>query len=200
MPRPVVIVITGPPCAGKTTIARRVAEQFSLPWMGKDMVKELLFDTLGWQDREWSKKLSRASVVVLFRFVEAQVAARRCCVVESNFKAEYDTARFLDLRERYDFDLIQIDCICDGQVLFERFKRRAESGERHPGHLDHANYDEFREMLLQGRSEPLKIGGRRIEIDTTDLEGIDYQTLFAEIAQALDGNTGFTGIRQGQVR
>jgi 2-phosphoglycerate kinase len=51
-PKPMVIVITGPPCAGKTTIARRVAERFSLPWMGKDMVKELLFDALGWQDRE----------------------------------------------------------------------------------------------------------------------------------------------------
>jgi predicted kinase len=184
----VVIVITGPPCAGKTTIARRVAERFSLPWTGKDMVKELLFDTLGWKDREWSKKLSKASVVVLFRFLEAQVAARCSCIVESNFKAEYDTARFLDLRGRYGFDLVQIDCICDGQVLFERFKRRAESGERHPGHSDHSSYNEFREMLLRGRSEPLKIGGRRIEIDTTDLEGIDYQALFAEIAHALDGN------------
>jgi predicted kinase len=188
MPRPLVIVITGPPCVGKSTIARRVAERFSLPWMGKDMVKELLFDTLGWKDREWSKKLSRASVAVLFRFLEAQVAARRSCIVESNFKVEYDTARFLNLRERYEFDLVQIDCICDGQVLFERFKHRTESGERHPGHLDHANHDEFREMLLLGRSEPLKIGGRRVEINTTDFEAIDYPTLFAEIAQALDGN------------
>jgi predicted kinase len=190
MPKPVVIVITGPPCVGKTTIARRVAERFSLPWMGKDMVKELLFDTLGWQDREWSKKLSRASIVVLFQFLEAQVAARRSCIVESNFKAEYDTARFLDLRKRYEFDVVQIECLCDGQVLFERFKRRAESGERHPGHSDHACYDEFREMLLRGRSEPLRIGGRRVEIDTTDLEGIDYQALFTEIAQALAGTQG----------
>ena len=199
-PKPVVIVITGPPCAGKTAIARRVAERFSLPWTGKDMVKELLFDTLGWQDREWSKKLSRASVAVLFRFLEAQVEARRSCIVESNFKAEYDTARFLDLRDRYEFDLVQIECICDGSVLFERFKRRTESGKRHPGHSDHSNYDEFRDMLLRGRSEPLDIGGRRVEIDTTDFEAIDYQTLFTEIAQALDGNTGFTGITQGQYR
>ena len=55
-------------------------------------------------------------------------------------------------------------------------------------------------MLLRGRSEPLDIGGRRVEIDTTDFEAIDYQTLFTEIAQALDGNTGFTGITQGQYR
>jgi tRNA A37 N6-isopentenylltransferase MiaA len=198
MPRPVVIVITGPPCAGKTTIARQVAERFSLPWMGKDMVKELLFDMLGWQDREWSKKLSRASVVLLFRFLETQMAARRSCIVESNFKAEYDTVRFPNLGERYEFDLVQIECVCDGQVLFERFKHRAESGERHPGHSDHGNYDEFREMLLRGRSEPLKIGGHRIEIDTTHFGAIDYQTLFAEISQALDGNTGLTRKAQRQ--
>jgi hypothetical protein len=43
-------------------------------------------------------------------------------------------------------------------------------------------------MLLLGRSEPLRIGGHRIEIDTTDFEAIDYRALLVEIAQALDEN------------
>jgi len=183
LPNPIVVIVSGLPCTGKTTIARRVAERFSLPLMGKDMYKELLFDTLGWKDRTWSKKLGRVSIELLFQFLEAQLAARRSCIVESNFKAEFDTARFLKLEKRYEFDPVQILCITSGDVLFERFKRRAESGARHPGHNDHLNYAEFREMLLRGRSQPLNIGGRLVEIDTTDF--IDYAAVFAEIAQAL---------------
>jgi predicted kinase len=186
MNEPVIVIVTGPPCTGKTAIARRVAEHFSLPWMGKDTFKEVLFDTLGWEDRAWSRWLSRASVEMLFRFVEAQLRARRSCVVESNFKAEFDTARFLQLREHYAFEPVQIQCVADGQVLFERFKRRAEGGERHPGHCDHLNYAEFRATLLQGRLESLDIGGRTTEIDTTDFGTIDYAAVYAEISQAFE--------------
>ena len=181
---PVVVIISGLPCTGKTTIARRVAERFSLPLMSKDMYKELLFDTLGWKDRAWSRKLGWVSIVLLFQFLEAQLAARRSCIAESNFKAEFDTARFLDLQERYEFDTVQILCVTAGDVLFERFKRRAESGARHPGHCDRSNYAEFRETLLRGRLQPLDIGGRLIEVDTTDFEMVDYAAVLAEVARA----------------
>jgi predicted kinase len=186
---PVIVIVTGPPCTGKTTIARQVADHLSLPLMGKDMFKEVLFDTVGWEDRAWSRRLSRASVEMLFRFMEAQLRARRSCVVESNFKAEFDTAKFLQLRERYAFEPVQIQCVVDGPILFERFKRRAEGCERHPGHCDHLNYAEFRETLLQGRLESLDIGGRLIEIDTTDFSTIDYAAVYAEINQAFQETT-----------
>jgi len=171
-------------------IARRVAERFSLPLMSKDMYKELLFDTLGWKDRDWSKKLGHISIELLFQFLEAQLAARRSCIVESNFKAEFDTARFLELKERYGFVPVQILCVTDGAVLLERFKQRAESGERHRGHCDRLNYEEFREMLLRGRLQPLDIGGHLVEIDTTDFDAVDYTALFAGIDRALQDGTG----------
>ena len=57
MTRPLLIVVTGAPCAGKTTLARRIAETFRLPLIAKDDIKESLFDSLGWKDREWSKQL-----------------------------------------------------------------------------------------------------------------------------------------------
>jgi predicted kinase len=186
---PVIVIVTGPPCTGKTAIARQVADHFSLPLMGKDTFKEVLFDTVGWKDRSWSRRLSRASVEMLFGFMEAELRARRSCVVESNFKAEFDAARFLQLRERYTFEPVQIQCVADGQVLFERFKRRAEGDERHPGHCDHLNYAEFQETLLEGRLESLDIGGRLIEIDTTDFNTIDYAAVYAEISQAFQETT-----------
>ena len=67
--KPLLIIISGPPCAGKTTLAKLLGERFALPVMGKDTLKELLFDTLGWQDRERSRAFGRASNELLFQFV-----------------------------------------------------------------------------------------------------------------------------------
>ena len=120
--KPLLIVISGPPCAGKTTLAKRLGERFALPVLGKDMLKELLFYTLGWQDREWSRALGRASIELLFQFVETQLTARRSCIVESNFHADLDGPRFLTLRERNVFVAMNVNCFADGNVLLARFK------------------------------------------------------------------------------
>jgi predicted kinase len=46
MPAPVLILITGAPCTGKTTIAQHLAGKFQLPVVHKDDIKERLFDRL----------------------------------------------------------------------------------------------------------------------------------------------------------
>lgn len=46
------IIITGLPGTGKTTLGRKLAEEFRLPFISKDDIKEFLFDNLGWKDRE----------------------------------------------------------------------------------------------------------------------------------------------------
>lgn len=65
------ILITGHPCTGKTTLGKRLAEELNLPFVSKDDFKELLFDTLGWKDREWSKKLGTASYTILYHVAES---------------------------------------------------------------------------------------------------------------------------------
>ena len=181
---PVVVVVGGLPAAGKSTIARRIAGRFSLPLMGKDDFKDTLFDVLGWDDRAWSRTLGRASMILLYRFLEAQLRAGCSCVVESNFKPELATAKLLALMERYPFFPVQIHCVADGPVLMDRFKRRARLGVRHPGH-DTIDDEELREMLCSGGLPPLEIGGAFLEVETTTFEAIAYEDIFALVARAL---------------
>ena len=138
-------------------------------------------DGLGWKDPEWSKKIGLASYDLLFYFTETLLRAGRTCILESTFKPEFDNQRFATLTEKYDFDVIQILCKADGEVLFERFKKRSESGRRHPGHVDAGNGDEFKNSLLSGRCEPLLLPGKVIEVDTTDFGTVDIDALLQKM-------------------
>jgi predicted kinase len=185
MRKPLLIIVSGPPCAGKTALGRRLAKALSLPFINKDGIKESLFETLGWKDREWSKQLGQASSELLWYFAEAQLAAAHSLLIESNFDPTFATSRLLALKAKVDFEPFQVQCMAAGDILFQRFKARAESGERHPGHVDHLNYAEFQSTLTHDRHYTLDIGGSGIEVDTTDFQQIDYERLIHTVRLSL---------------
>lgn len=185
MEMPFVIIVSGPPGTGKTTLAEQISAEFRLPLFNKDGIKELLFDTLGWSDREWSKRLGHATYMILFHIMERELAAGASFVVESNFHVALDTERFQALQQSHRFTPFQVNCTADGDVLYERFSERAESGERHPGHGDAMNLDEFEDILRRGRHDPLDIGGTVYEVDMTEYDTIDYDALYRTIRAAM---------------
>jgi hypothetical protein len=149
--------------------------------LAKDGVKVLLFDDLGWSDRGWSKQLSRTSNRLLLHFAEALLTAGKSLILESNFPSQEVSPPLRALHERIPFQPLQILCVAGGEVLVERFRRRWESGERHPGHADDQSFDEIRQTLLKGRLAPLDLAGPILEVDTTDFSRIDYALIFDEI-------------------
>ena len=73
---PALIIVTGPPGTGKTTLSRQIAAHFDLPLLNRDAFKEILFDTLGWSDRAWSQRLGGASYNALFAQLRPLLSAR----------------------------------------------------------------------------------------------------------------------------
>jgi hypothetical protein len=98
---------------------------------------------------------------------------------------KFDNSKFLEFKKKYSLYLLQIHCRADREILFQRFKVRSESGERHLGHVDRLNYHEFNLTLEQGGYEALEASDRVLEIDTTDFTQIDYPSLFESIGARL---------------
>jgi predicted kinase len=178
--KPLVIVISGLPCTGKTTLGKRIARDFGMPYFSKDGFKERLFDELGWSDRAWSKKLGLASYKLLFYALEAQLEVGRSCIVEANFYPEFHTQTLNDFKRHYEFEFFQIHCHAQPEVLLERFRARWASGTRHPGHADNITLPEMEHLVYQ-HSFHLELDSTIWNLDTTDLEALEIDSLLAAL-------------------
>jgi predicted kinase len=181
----VVLIVTGAPATGKTTLGRRLARDLALPFITKDDIKEILFDTIGWKDRAWSRHLAGACYALLYHVVKQEIAVGRSVAVESNFDRARSTPEFRGLQRLHPFRPVQVLCHAQGSVLIERFKARDDSGVRHPGHIDKEAMRDVEGVLSRGRIEPLDLEGPVIEVDTTDYDAVDYSDVFSRVRDAV---------------
>ena len=183
--KPYLIVTTGRPAAGKSTLARWLSKELGVPFVSKDNVREVLFNGLGWKDRKWAQLLGRTSNDIMFYFAELQLEAGCSLILDNAFDPLQSASRFQAFKTKYGIETVQIICNSDRETLFNRFRERAKSGNRHPGHGDEEVLDELHAFLEKEQSPVMNIGGTIIEIDTTDFAQMDYQAILQAVKTAI---------------
>lgn len=180
--KPLLVIVTGLPATGKTTLGKRLAAALRLPFIHKDGIKELLFDMLGWSDIAWSQRLGRASIELLYYFAEAQLMVGSSLVIENNFDAALATPKFLAWQAKYDVATVQVVCMADSDVIWQCYQARWEAGQKHPGHVQHLDpRGDSWTRWPQGKVAAMDIGGQVIVVDTTDFATLDYDGLLRTV-------------------
>ena len=168
---PVLVLVNGPPCAGKSHLTEVLAASTSLPIMTKDMIKETVYDSAGWADRDWSRRLGAAATVLLWVFARSLLSQGQDCLIEANFRASLAANELARLASDLDFTSAQLFVTAVPAVLTERFRTRARLRTRHPGHLDAELQHEYSEgSIPEDQLRPIPGTDRLIRLDTTEIE------------------------------
>jgi predicted kinase len=136
-----VILITGLPATGKTTLARTLAARYRLPLVAKDLIKEPLLDVLGAADAAQSRRLSDASFAILFAVARELHAAGTDMLLEGNFRpGEHEQVLRASVpvwtHGQPQARFAQVLCRVDEVERVSRLSRRRDDPERHAGHRD----------------------------------------------------------------
>jgi hypothetical protein len=166
-----IILVSGAPGAGKTTLALPLASRLGWPLIAKDQIKETLFDAMGGVggSLEESRRFGAGAMETLWAL------AARCpqVVLEANFRprSDYERARLSGLNGL----VVEVHCVCGVSEAIRRFKARGLAGI-HPAHpwrlMDDGVFAEF--------DRPMGVG-EVITVDTTRPTDLDW--VMTEIAR-----------------
>jgi predicted kinase len=161
--RPFVVVISGMPGSGKTTLGRDLSDALHLPLVSRDLIKTGMHVTVHSTDPRESKRFASAAFDVFFAAIDHLVASGVSTIVEAAFHRERSADSLARLHEQAD--VAHLATQIDPTVALRRYRERAERGERHPAHADLDNLETLAADTAKYRldhPEPL------LRVDTTD--------------------------------
>lgn len=166
MDRPILVIVSGPPAAGKSSLTAELRDQVQLPLLALDAIKEAVMDVLPPQTVEDTDRLGEAAERVLTTIGARLLEAGPGAILESAFQVAQASRDLRPLAERSR--AVVIHCEAPKPVLVRRYRERAESGERDPGHMDRERERQLPRKLEEGEFEPPRLGVPVLRVDTSD--------------------------------
>ena len=167
-PKPLLVVVSGAPAAGKTTLARRLAPELGLVRLCKDEVRETLGDWIPPRSHPESRALGGAAYALCFSLAAEALASGVGVVLEAAFSRGQAEPALRPLVAQARAVLIHL--AASSRLSSDRFRARHARGERHPAHLDEVTVATPGNLWEQGWSrweQPLDLDVPTLVIDTS---------------------------------
>lgn len=161
------LLITGDIAAGKSTFSRILSERYCTAAFQKDTIKEILGDTIGFQNREENKLLSNATVEIMGHIFSRIAVTGSSVILEANFH-EAELRKLHAVADENHYDVLTIVLRGDAEVLYQRYLYRMREENRHPVHLTTSLNVKEDFVRWAERSRKEKIIGATLNVEATD--------------------------------
>jgi predicted kinase len=163
IPLPTLVVISGPPGAGKTTLAHRVARAAGCPAICRDEIKEGMVHAA--RGPGPGDELSVRTLSAFFGALELLLRAGVTTVAEAAFQDRLWRPGLEPLRGVAQIRIVH--CTVDADVAFQRQLRRKEDNPLRQAHAD-PGADEAAEHALRYKVfDRVSVDAPWIEVNTT---------------------------------
>lgn len=194
------VLIAGLPASGKTTFALYLAEQLGWPLVSKDRIKEILYDTVGFQGHHEKVTLSVAASELLYYFSESVMRTGKPLILENNFE-NVQKPGLEKLVQKHSYHTVTVRFGGDITVIYQRYLARDTSAQRHGGHKTNAAWPPTGEPLVcapptlaefaagvqtRGIAE-FTLGGEDIYVDSTDFSRLSYEHILEQVRHRVAG-------------
>ena len=182
--RPRLVLVSGAPATGKTTLARRLSEALPLPLLARDAIGTIVADAFGVhfsQSSEHGRALLQSTIALYYAMLDQLLRAGVSVLTESTFHRGISERELRPCVARAR--TILIHCQTARDVSVGRFIERLERGERHPATIPR---DEERIALLRAgecvdswerAEDPIDLDVPTLQVDTTRGYVPDFETI-----------------------
>jgi len=131
---PMLIIVSGAPASGKTTLGKRLAAALGIVRLCKDELRETIGDWLPPNSMQETRALGGAAYALCFRLASEALDCGVSVLVEAAFSRGAAESSLLPLVARSRAVLIHLSA--SAELTDRRFRERSARGERHPVHRD----------------------------------------------------------------
>ncbi|MBB4956918.1 P-loop nucleotide/nucleoside kinase family protein [Micromonospora polyrhachis] len=178
--RPNLVVVSGPPGAGKTTLAHRLARRIGCPAICRDEIKEGMVHAVGDFVAAPGDELNLRALPAFFQVLELLLAAGVTTVAEAAFQDRLWRPYLQPLGELADIRVVH--CQLPARTAWGRIQQRRNESPTRRAHADAYLIEQHVHAAGHDSFDRVRLDVPELEVDTSDgyRPGLDQIVAFAD--------------------